>query len=149
MARQDRLNKVPKRFGNRGFDHRNKRRHQPYPTGNPNYDLDSLMFTPPPITPAISDSALHEHVTTPFTTLSNHAATTADDALLHELDLARLELNSGDNTGTTSGPAQDIAGDSAMGTRTRIIALVLLLIYMILLAQVSDITASNDETHPE
>ena len=41
MAWWDQLNKVPKCFGNQGFDYQNKCHHQPCPTCNQNYDIIS------------------------------------------------------------------------------------------------------------
>ena len=151
LARQERLNKVPQWFNNRTRDYRNKCRHQPYPTSNHNYDLDNLMFTPPPVTPSVSDLALHEqvHVHTPFDALTNHGPAT-DDAILRELDLSRLELTPNDTM--ASGSAIDTTVDATMGTRARTfntLVITLVLIILLLLAQVSVLTDRNDASCPK
>ena len=146
LAWWEHLNKVPQLFNNYIHNYRDKCCHQPYPTSKHNYNLDNLMFIPPPINPSVSESALHEqiHVHTPFNALTNHGPAT-DDTILRKLDLSRLELTPNDTM--ASGSAIDTTINTTMGTCTHTfntLVITFILIILLPLAQVLVLTDQNN-----
>jgi hypothetical protein len=128
---------VPQRFNNCAHDFRNKRHQQPYPTSSHNYELDNLIFTRPPVTPFVSDLALHEQIQVHIllNTLTNHGSA-ANDVILCELDLSRLELIP-DNT-LANNLTIDTTVDAAMGTHAcppTLVIILLIMTYLLFLAQ--------------